>query len=112
MISFISGFNAHVRWNVTRKGWFDVFGMNKQEVRGALDALREEIQGLREKNKLLWSRNDTLQARNEDLRVENEALRAQIQALEDNRGKQWENLLGYDGRPQRDNLGGVDDGQR
>lgn len=51
-----------------------------------------------------------LRAENARLQAENAALRARVAALEDRRGKQWENLLDYDGRPQRDNLGGPEDG--
>lgn len=45
----------------------------------------------------------------EQLREENEALRARVAALESRKAKQWDNLLGYDGRVQRDNLGGAGD---
>lgn len=44
----------------------------------------------------------------EQLREENEALRARVAALESRKAKQWDNLLGYDGRAQTDNLGGGD----
>lgn len=49
------------------------------------------------------------QAALEQIRAENEALRARIAALESRKAKQWDNLLGYDGRAQRDNLGGGED---
>lgn len=49
------------------------------------------------------------QAALEQMRAENEALRARIAALESRKAKQWDNLLGYDGRAQRDNLGGGED---
>lgn len=46
-----------------------------------------------------------LLAENEALEAKISALEAKISALEGSRGKQWENLLNFDGRPQRDNLG-------
>lgn len=46
------------------------------------------------------------------LRAENAALRQQVAALEeaDRHARQLCNLLSYTGRPQKDNLGGADDG--
>lgn len=52
--------------------------------------------------------SERMTAENERLRAENAALRERIAALEDRRAKQWGNLLDYDGRQQRDNLGGTD----
>lgn len=49
------------------------------------------------------------QAELDQLRMENQALRARIAELESRKAKQWDNLLGYDGRAQRDNLGGGED---
>lgn len=52
--------------------------------------------------------SERLTMENKRLRSENEALRARVAALESRKAKQWDNLLGYDGRAQRDNLGGGD----
>lgn len=49
------------------------------------------------------------QAELDQLRMENQALRARIAELESRKVKQWDNLLGYDGRAQTDNLGGGED---
>lgn len=53
--------------------------------------------------------SERLTMENKRLRSENEALRARVAALESRKAKQWDNLLGYDGRAQRDNLGGAGD---
>lgn len=51
------------------------------------------------------SADSRYQAELEELREENAALKKRL--AEKNRViRQWENLLGYDGNPQPDNLGG------
>lgn len=52
--------------------------------------------------------NERLSKEYARLREENAALRARIAELESRKAKQWDNLLGYDGRAQKDNLGGRD----
>lgn len=51
-----------------------------------------------------------IQAELEQLRADNAALRARVAELESRKVRQWNNLLGYDGRAQPDNLGGAGDG--
>lgn len=63
------------------------------------DALQEQVASLKGEAALAIAAE----------RLENEGLRVQIQTLEERKAKQWDNLLGYDGRVQRDNLGGGED---